>query len=116
MAKVKKRPWDKEWEDWSIQAKVGSIVGGIILAVGLFFLFGFIVMSLWNWLMPKIFKLPELGYWEAWGVLLLSCILFGRIGGGSGSSERGRKRKLRARIQDMVEEDEKAKQAKQEKA
>ncbi|MBN2353812.1 MAG: hypothetical protein JXD23_14660 [Spirochaetales bacterium] len=112
MVEGKKKNWKKNWEDWSIPAKVGSIVGGVILAVGLFFLFGFIVMSLWNWLMPKIFGLPALGYWEAWGVLLLSCILFGRIGGGSRSSERGRKRKLRARLQEMDEECEEEKEQK----
>jgi hypothetical protein len=112
MAATKKKRWDKNWEEWSIQAKVGSIVGGIILAVGLFFLLGFIVMSLWNWLMPKIFDLPELKYWEAWGVLLLSCILFGRIGGGSHSSERGRKRKLRTRLKEMADECEEGKEEK----
>ncbi len=104
MAKGKKKIFDREWEDWKIGEKVGAVIGGIILGIGLLFLFGFIVMSLWNWLMPKIFGLPVLSYWEAWGVLVLSCILFGRLGGGSHSSERGRKRKLRERIKQMAEE------------
>jgi len=98
-----KRKCGTHWEDWSIGAKVGAVIGGIILGAGLLFLFGFIVMSLWNWLMPKIFGLPVLSYWEAWGVLILSCILFGRLGGGR-STERGRKRRLRARLKEMAEE------------
>ncbi|RPI21304.1 MAG: hypothetical protein EHM61_25090 [Acidobacteria bacterium] len=48
--------------------------------------FGFVVMSLWNWLMPAIFGLREIGYWQAWGLMILSRILFGgfRMGGPGG--------------------------------
>ena len=53
----------------------------VILGVGLLFLFGCVVMLLWNWLIPEIFGLKTLTYWQAWGLLALSCILFGRIGG-----------------------------------
>jgi hypothetical protein len=106
MINAKKKIFNREWEDWSVGERAGVIVLGIIAGVGLLFLFGFIVMSLWNWLMPKIFGLPVLGYWEAWGVLILSCILFGRLGGGSRSSERGRKRRLRERIHQMEKEGE----------
>jgi hypothetical protein len=85
--------------------------------VGLLFLFGWVVMLLWNWLMPEIFGLKTLTYWQAWGVLALSCILFGRIGGGGGksSSDRKRKRRLRSYIREQVEEEEekKAKSAKE---
>lgn len=103
MAIGRKTIFKKDWEDWNVGQKAGAIVAGILVGAGLLFLFGFIVMSLWNWLMPKIFGLPVLSYWEAWGVLILSCILFGRLGG-SHSSERGRKRKLRARLKEMADE------------
>lgn len=43
---------------------------------------GFIVMSLWNVLMPAIFGLPTLGFWQALGLLVLSKILFGSFVGG----------------------------------
>ena len=43
---------------------------------------GFIVMSLWNALMPAIFGLPALGFWQALGLLILSKILFGSFVGG----------------------------------
>ena len=31
----------------------------------------------WNWLMPNIFGLPEITYWEAWGLSVFLGILFG---------------------------------------
>jgi hypothetical protein len=52
------------------------IIGGVVLAAGLALLFGFFVMLLWNWLMPEIFGLKEITYWQAWGMVLLAHILF----------------------------------------
>jgi hypothetical protein len=52
---------------------------------------GWIVMLLWNWLLPGIFRLPPIGFWQALGLLALSRILFGGFGrGGHGgrASER----------------------------
>lgn len=37
---------------------------------------GYVVMLLWNWLMPDIFNLPKINYWQAIGLLLLSKIFF----------------------------------------
>jgi hypothetical protein len=37
---------------------------------------GYPLMLLWNWLMPVIFKLPEITLWQAIGLNLLSTILF----------------------------------------
>ena len=57
------------------------------LAVVLIAAFGFVVMSLWNWLMPELFGLRAIGYWQAWGLLILGKILFGgfhRSGGRGG--------------------------------
>ena len=36
---------------------------------------------LWNALLPAIFSLPAISYWQALGLLLLSRVLFGRFGG-----------------------------------
>jgi high-affinity Fe2+/Pb2+ permease len=52
------------------------IIGGIVLALVMAFLFGFFVMLLWNWLMPEIFGLGTISYWQAWGLVLLAHILF----------------------------------------
>jgi hypothetical protein len=34
------------------------------------------VMLLWDWLMPTIFGLPEITWFQAWGLLWLTGILF----------------------------------------
>ena len=47
--------------------------------------FGYVVMSLWNWLMPVIFGLKPVTFLQALGLLVLGKILFGgfhRHGGG----------------------------------
>ncbi len=64
---------------------VAMVLFGIIAIVGLAILFGFIIMWLWNALMPELFGLPTLTYWQAVGLFILSKILFG-CGGGRGSS------------------------------
>ncbi|MHC5037559.1 MAG: hypothetical protein ACYTHM_09620 [Planctomycetota bacterium] len=55
----------------------GMVTGGIFLAVGLAFLLGFAVQALWNWLLPDLFGLPEITYWQAWGLLILAHLLLG---------------------------------------
>jgi len=47
--------------------------------------FGYIVMLLWNWLMPELFGLREINYWHAWGLFILGKILFGGFRGASGN-------------------------------
>ena len=38
--------------------------------------FSFLTMILWNALLPGIFHLPEIGFWQAVGLLILSRLLF----------------------------------------
>lgn len=58
-------------------------------AVVLFgWLFGEIVMHLWNWLMPAIFGLKMITFWQAIGLLILARILVGGLGGGSNSNRK----------------------------
>jgi Ca2+/H+ antiporter, TMEM165/GDT1 family len=42
---------------------------------------GLIIYGLWNRLMPSIFGLPVISFWQALGLLVLSRVLFGRFGG-----------------------------------
>ena len=44
-------------------------------------LFSGLVMGLWNWLMPAVFGSRVITFWQALGLLVLSRILFGRVGG-----------------------------------
>src|SRR5579871_6833726 len=55
-------------------------------------LFGEIVMHLWNWLMPTLFGLKLITFWQAIGLLILARILVGGLGGGSGSGPKARHR------------------------
>ena len=53
--------------------KIAVFIGIIGLVV---VLFGWPLMGLWNWLMPTIFGLPTITFWQAVGLNLLSTILF----------------------------------------
>lgn len=55
------------------------VMVGLLATVGVAVL-GWVVMSLWNWLMPALFGGKEIGYLQAMGILLLSKILFGNWG------------------------------------
>ena len=59
-----------------------KVIGFILLAIIGIFAFGSIVMLLWNALMPVIFHLPLIGFWQALGLLLLTKILFSGFRGG----------------------------------
>lgn len=53
-----------------------------LLAVAGIGLVGWVIMLLWNWLLPDLFiGAQPVGYWQALGILLLSRILFGGLRG-----------------------------------
>lgn len=60
---------------FSVPMIVLMSVGGLLLAAGLALIFGWIVMLLWNWLVPVLFHLPTIDYWQGWGLVVLSHIL-----------------------------------------
>jgi len=68
-----------------------KIIGGIIFVAvivgGLLSLVGLVVMSLWNWLMPEIFGLPQISMIQAMGLLLLFSIFKGVVSSSSSSSK-----------------------------
>lgn len=51
-----------------------KIVPIVILASGVV---GLVVMELWNWLVPSIFGLRHINFWQALGLFLLGKLLFG---------------------------------------
>ncbi|MCL2833083.1 MAG: hypothetical protein FWD78_07930 [Treponema sp.] len=55
---------------------------GVLIMLVMIAVFGAAVMLLWNALMPGLLNLPALNYWQAAGILLLTRILFGGLGGG----------------------------------
>jgi len=71
---------------------LGGILMIPVLVAGAIALFGLIVMLLWNWLMPAIFGLTVITFWQALGLLILSWILLGGIRGARGYRRHGRHR------------------------
>jgi hypothetical protein len=61
--------------------KGGAIVLFAIAAIGVL---SWVVMSLWNLLVPSLFHGPAVGFWQAAGLLVLSRILFGGLRGRGG--------------------------------
>jgi hypothetical protein len=57
--------------------RIGWIFLGIIGFTAFAFLFGAAVMWLWNGLMPTIFHLGVITYWQAVGLAVLGRLLFG---------------------------------------
>ena len=56
------------------------VVFGIIGLIA----FTYLVMLLWNWLVPELFNGPVVNYWQTLGLLVLSKILFAGFSGGHG--------------------------------
>jgi len=55
---------------------------GILAFLAMIAVFSVAAMFLWNALMPQIFALPVLNYWQAAGMVILARILFGGLGAG----------------------------------
>ena len=66
--------------------------------------FSFVVMGLWNRLVPAIFGLRAITFWQALGLLILSKILFGGFHGRHGMKGDFRAR-LTRRWEDMTPEE-----------
>jgi hypothetical protein len=60
-------PW--KWMGWILLCIVG-FVAFLVLA-------GFVIMGLWNWIMPALFSLPIITFWQALGIALLARLIFG---------------------------------------
>ena len=52
----------------------------VLLALGVIALYGILLglplQLLWNWLMPTIFNLPTITFWQAMGLNIMASILF----------------------------------------
>lgn len=66
--------------------------------------FSLATMSLWNWLMPALFGLRAISFWQALGLLVLSRILLGGFRGRSGRSMHWRRR-MHERWEQMTPEE-----------
>ncbi len=82
-------------------SRVIRIVLLVVIGIGVF---SFVVMWLWNHLMPQIFGLHAIGYWQALGLLVLSKLFFGAFRGGPGWRRDWRARMIQ-RWEDMTPEE-----------
>jgi hypothetical protein len=84
---------------WIWLAPVAILAMLALVALG-----GEVVLQLWNWLLPPLFGLGQITFWQALGVLVLCRILFGRLGG-PGSYRRGFRRRMAERWEQMTPEE-----------
>jgi hypothetical protein len=60
--------------------KTEETVTRVLLAFGVIALLGILLglplQLLWNWLMPTIFNLPTITFWQAMGLNIMASILF----------------------------------------
>jgi hypothetical protein len=70
--------------------RVLCVLLGVGGAAALIFGFAWVVMSLWNWLMPDLFKLAQINYLQALGLIVLARVLFGHTGGMRGRHRYGK--------------------------
>ena len=61
----------------------------VVIAI-VVFVFGGIVMLLWNWLLPRLFGWPEITLLQGFGLLVLCRMLFGGFGGGGGGGHQSK--------------------------
>lgn len=84
----------------------------IFLAPLLIALYTYIVMSLWNWLMPDISSATSITFWQAFALILLVKLLFGfgfkGKSGGCNYKKRSWKDKMKDKFENMSD-DEKSK-------
>lgn len=83
---------------WFVKCGKFVVMAAVILTV-----VGFVTEHLWNALMPQIFGLRTIGFWQAVGLMLLGKLLFGgfhkHVGG------RGWKRHMEERWAHMTPEE-----------
>jgi hypothetical protein len=67
------------------------------------FIGGEIVMQLWNWLLPQLFGIRQITFWQALGILTLCRILFGGFGF-RGSDRSNVRRRIKERAEKRMAE------------
>jgi len=77
----------------------------LLIAFAAIFLLAFVVMSLWNWLVPVLFARPTITFWQAFGLLVLSKILLGGLRLGHRGDGGHWRRRIRERWEHMTPEE-----------
>ena len=85
------------WIKWVILIPI-AVVAGV-------FVFGSVVMLLWNNILPTVFGISAITFWQALGILVLAKILFGGFTGGHRCRCHGRGHDLAGRWMQMTPEE-----------
>jgi hypothetical protein len=56
---------------------IGLVILGLIGATAIALLLGYVVVWLWNWLMPALFGITTITFWQAVALVILARILIG---------------------------------------
>jgi hypothetical protein len=84
---------------WFLFAPLAIVAFAAFIVLG-----GLVVQYLWNWLLPPIFGLREITFWQGLGLLALSRILFGGFGR-HGCGRSGFRRRMHERWEQMTPEE-----------
>lgn len=84
--------------------KIALIAGAAVTVVSA------VVMELWNLLLPEIFGVRAISFWQALGLLVLSKLLFGGFRAGRGGGPQWRRRMMERWEQMTPEERQQLKQ------
>lgn len=95
-----------------MRGKLSWVVRGVAKAVaiavaGVAFIavFSWVVMLLWNYVVPPVFHAAAIGYWQAFALLLLCRILFGGLRGWRGAPGHWRRHRWRERWESLTPEE-----------
>lgn len=101
-----KERWKERWANAPKGRKIfTAVIAGIFFAALFAFVFAIVIQALWNWLMPDLFHLAQITYWQAFGIALLTRLLFGSFRGSSSSKDKAEeKKKKKGAVRETVEE------------
>ena len=80
--------------------RTGKVFMILLCVTAFVVVFTFIVMTLWNAILPAVLGVSAITFWQAMGILVLSKILFGFGGGGWKHKGEHFKERWKQRMQD----------------
>lgn len=86
----------------------GKVVMILVFCTAFIVLFSFIVMSLWNAILPAVLGVKTITFWQALGILILSKILFSGFGGWRHKGEHFKNRwreRMKEKFENMTPEE-----------
>ena len=87
---------------------IKKVMGFMAAAAAMLLALGAVVMLLWNAILPDVLQTPEISYWQAVGLLVLTHILFrgvGHVGYKSSKARRHWKEKFERKLAAMTPEE-----------